>query len=368
MPQVIDPDLPEVENINATTDTQKSTKTLRIGVIGAGLIGKERLDAVQKLAARGHNIQIAGVYDANPELTDKAALAYDTKAYSSLDALLATSLDLTTIALPHDITVPVALKVLEGPGKVLVEKPMGRDLKEARLLFAHSGKRLHVGLNYRFYPGIRQAIQDMKAGRFGKIISVELHLGHGCSPGQDKTWKLQDDRAGGGALIDPGIHLLDLCTVMAPEGLEVRGGSSWSGYWNTGIEEEVNLVLQADKFAINVHVSIVHWRSEFRMTIRGTDGYGIVTGRNRSYGPQQYLVGPRWGWQNAPSQLASEQVVLESDGMDVFADEMQSMLFPSLECKTAEPASATANDALHVMELLHAIREKLGLRNSYSSN
>ena len=35
---------------------------------------------------------------------------------------------------------------------------------------------------------------------------------------------------------------------------------------------------------------------------------GVVTGRNRSYGPQQYIVGPRWGWQNAPSQLASEKL------------------------------------------------------------
>ena len=40
-------------------------------------------------------------------------------------------------------------------------------------------------------------------------------------PGQEKTWKLNEERAGGGCLIDPGIHLLDLCMLLAPDGLEV---------------------------------------------------------------------------------------------------------------------------------------------------
>jgi|GEM_PF-715593 len=366
MSNVIDPATEGVQAPVHQSAAQKPTRTIQVGIVGAGLIGRERLDAIKKLAARGYDVKIRGVFDANPELTTKAANDYSTMAYSSLDELLAAPHDLVTLALPHDITVPIALRALEGNSNVLVEKPMGRDLKEAKLLHAHGGNRLKVGLNYRFYPGIRQAIQDMQRGRFGKIISVELHLGHGCSPGQDKTWKLQDERAGGGALIDPGIHLLDLCAVMAPEGLEVAGGSSWSGFWNTGIEEEVNVILQANSFAINVHVSIVHWRSEFRMTIRGTDGYGIVTGRNRSYGLQNYIVGPRWGWQHAPNQLASETQVLQSDGMDVFADEMESMLFPTPDKPDAAPASATSADALRVMELLHAIRAKLNLRNSYS--
>ena len=338
----------------------------RVGVVGAGLIGRERLDAVKKLAAKGHPISIAGVYDASAELTQKAADEYGTKGHSSLESLLAENHDLVVVALPHDITVPIALKALEGKGDVLIEKPMGRDLKEATRLVEAGGSRLKVGFNYRFYPGIRKAIQDAKDGRFGDVIAVEFLLGHGCFPGQEKTWKLNDERAGGGCLIDPGIHLLDLCLLLAEDGLEVAGGSSWKGFWKTGIEEDVNLILRAKNFSISLHVSIVHWRSQFRMAVHGTEAYGVVTGRNRSYGPQQYMVGPRWGWQLAPSQAASEKIELETNWMDVFADEMEAMLYPAAGEQGAWPRSASSADAMRVMELLDAIRQKLDLRRQYS--
>ena len=338
---------------------------IKVGIVGTGLIGRERLEAVQKLAAKGLPVAIGGVFDASAELAQKAALEYKTQAHESLDALLAANYDLVVIALPHDITVEIALKALKGSGNVLIEKPMGRDLAEARRLIEAGGDRLKVGFNYRFYPGVRQAIKDARSGRFGELITIEFLLGHGCFPGQEKTWKLNEERAGGGCLIDPGIHLLDLCRLIAPEGLEVTGGSTWSGFWKTGIEEDVNLVLQGKGLSINLHVSIVLWRSVFRMAVHGTDGYGIVTGRNRSYGNQSYLTAPRWGWQSAASQAASEKVQLESNGMDVFADEMESLLFPAENEDAAWPRAATSAEALQVMVLLDQIREKLGLRREY---
>jgi len=208
-------------------------------------------------------------------------------------------------------------------------------------------------------------IEDARTKRFGDLISVDFELGHGCFPGQEKTWKLNQERAGGGCLIDPGIHLLDLCLLLAPEGLEVAGGASWSGFWKTGIEEDVTLVLRGRGFSISLHISIVLWRSVFRMAVHGTDGYGIVTGRNRSYGPQRYTVGPRWGWQSAPSQAASEKVELESDGSDVFVDEMEAILFPSENHKDQYCKPASSAEALKVMDLLDGVRKELGLRREY---
>jgi predicted dehydrogenase len=338
---------------------------IRVGVVGAGLIGHERLDAIKKLAAKGRPVSIAGVFDTSAELTKKSAADYETVAHNSLDSFLASDYDFVVVALPHDISVPVAIKALGGRGNVLIEKPMGRDLKEANQLIEAGGDRLHIGFNYRFYPGIRQAIIDARSGRFGDLITIEFLLGHGCFPGQEKTWKLNKVRAGGGCLIDPGIHLLDLCLLLAPDGLEVVGGSSWSGFWKTGIEEDVNLILREKSFSITLHVSIVHWRSLFRMAIHGTDGYGIVTGRNRSYGPQNYIVGPRWGWQSAPNQADAEKVELESNGMDVFVDEMEAILFPTSRGEESWPRPATSAEALRVMQLLDEIRAELGLSRDF---
>jgi predicted dehydrogenase len=340
----------------------------RVAVVGGGLIGRERLEAVRKLASRGRHIALAGVFDANKDQCEKSASDFETRPFASLDALLSDDPDWVVVALPHDIVVPVVHKVLQSRASLLLEKPMGRDLREARELFEAAGERLNVGFNYRYYPGVRKALQDVRAGRFGQIVNIEILLGHGCFPGQEKTWKLNAQRAGGGCLIDPGVHLLDLCLLLAPHGLEVAAGASWSGFWNTGIEEDVNLILSADGFSITLHISIVHWRSVFRLAINGTEGYGIVTGRNRSYGPQTYSVGPRWGWQSSTSQAASEKIEVESTGMDVFADEMEALLFQSPnDGGAAWPSPATSSEGLNVSDLLDRIRKHLDLRRQFSS-
>jgi predicted dehydrogenase len=200
------------------------------------------------------------------------------------------------------------------------------------------------------------------------LIAVEILLGHGCGPGQEKTWKLDEERAGGGCLIDPGIHLLDLCTQLFSSELKVAGGTTWSGFWNTGIEEEVSLVLSAKEVSVTLQISIVRWLSEFRMCIRGIDGYGVVTGRNRSYGPQKYVVGSRWGWRSAVSQAASEVLELESEGMDVFVQETEALLFPDEGDQQEWPRPASAAEGLRVMELLDDIRLHLGLRRVFSQS
>ena len=338
---------------------------IRAAVIGVGLIGRERLQALFSLKAEGQQIAIAGIYDSNQELCRSTALEFGTSVFGSVESLLQEDLDWVMIALPHDSAVQVALAALQSGASVLMEKPMGRDLNEAKKLVQCGGERLHVGFNYRFYEGISHAVRDIRRGRFGTVVSIEFVLGHGCAPGQQETWKLNELSAGGGCLIDPGVHLLDLCIQLAPNGIKALGGSSWRGFWNTGIEEEVSLLLQAGEFSINLRISLVAWRSTFLMRINGTDGYGIVTGRNRSYGKQRYTIGKRWGWREAESQAASEVVELEDDGLDVFKRETEALLFGSNR-KEEWPRIATAQDALEVMNLLDEIRSVLGLRRDYS--
>ena len=339
---------------------------IRVAVVGAGLIGKERLAALSALQAEGREGSIVGIYDANQDLCHAAAAEHSTAAYKSLEDLLALRPNWVMIALPHDVAVEATLQALDTGASVLIEKPMGRDLKEAELLAERGGDRLRVGFNYRFYKGISKVVKDVRDGRFGQLVSIDFQLGHGCAPGQEKTWKLNQQRAGGGCLIDPGVHLLDLCILLAPAGLKLVGGTAWSGFWNTGIEEEVSLIFQGDGFSITVRISLVAWRSTFLMRINGTDGYGVVTGRNRSYGKQEYLFGKRWGWRDAPTQAASEVVEVVDDGLDVFKKETEAILFGNNE-DSDWPRDANAKDALAVMRLLDEIREHLNLPRNYSA-
>jgi predicted dehydrogenase len=329
----------------------------RVVLLGAGLIGKERAEAVRILRGRGRPIELAGIFDPGVEAARKLTEAAGCKALDSPEGAWALKPDLCVIATPHDTAVGLTREALNKGQRVLVEKPLGRSLSEAESLAGLAGPgQLTVGCNYRFYAGIARAVEDLREGWFGSPISVSMVLGHGGSPGMEKTWKLDPARAGGGCLIDPGIHLLDLVNVINDfKQMSVLGVSTWQGFWKTGIEEESNVLLKsAAGFSASLQISIVRWRSIFRMEIHGESGYGIVNGRNRSYGRQTYVRGPRWGWQRARDQAASEELVVESDGNEVFADELDALLF---NAKGAKPCSS--EEAVQDMRLLEQCRASM---------
>jgi predicted dehydrogenase len=329
-----------------------------VNLIGAGLIGQERLKAVSKLRARGVPIRIGWVHDPyNPRLPELSA-EHQFKVEPQIERFLSQRADLVVVACPHDVATVQTCRALEAGHLVLLEKPLGRNLQETNLIAtaAKSGRGLFIGLNYRFMPGVSALAADWRAGRFGTLFSLRMQIGHGGKPSDEKTWKLDPVRCGGGALLDPGIHLLDLCSVLAGSEPEIREMASWQGFWKTGIEEDVQLMLRCGAINISLEISVVRWRSHFEIFALGTEGYGQVTGRGRSYGRQYYRRGRRWGWQSACNQAASEELIVDDACEDSFADELAACLdFPSTNA--IRPADLT--DGLRIMKLYQAIKARL---------
>jgi predicted dehydrogenase len=334
-----------------------------LGFVGVGLIGYERIKAFAALLSEGEPLQAAGVVDPyHPNVADRAA-SIRAPVLDSIDALIDAKPDIAVISVPHDTAHEVARALLAAGIRVLLEKPIGRTVREAEALAAceRYPRQLLIGHNYRFYKGVRALFADLRGGMFGTPISLSLVLGHGGSPDDVSGWKLDPVRAGGGCLIDPGIHLLDLASEAESGPLAVRGGNCWSGFWNTGIEEDCQLVLGGKTIpTINMNVSVVRWRSTFRIELLGTEGYGLVEGRGRSYGPQTYRRGVRWGWRAGRPQAETEELVVETSGDEVFVDEMRTMLRHQ-----PSPSIATAEEALQTMRLLRACRAELGLRDEF---
>lgn len=332
---------------------------IRIATVGLGLFGRDRLKAIDLLRHRGRAVELVGIHDPlSPEL-EAIAAQWDARACRNLDEVVALAPDLVIVSIPHDSAVAVTIRLLQAGLRVLMEKPLGRSLAEAHRIAAAASSpgQLWVGFNYRFYQGIAALMADIAAGRFGRPVGLSLLLGHGGSPKDATSWKLDPVRAGGGCLIDPGVHLLDLCRVAAGSSLQVVGGTTWGDFWRTGIEEECRLLLVGERIpSIEVAVSVVRWRSTFRMEFFGDEGYGLVEGRGRSYGPQCYRRGRRWGWQGGTSQAESEEAVLTSDGDDSLAAELDALLFPG-----TGPRPASMADAVDTMALLDRCRAVLGL-------
>ena len=322
----------------------------KVAVIGLGLIGLERLRAIKLLIDCGREIEITGIYDPFYKDIEKLAKEYNTKAYSDLNELIKTDPIWFFVAIPHDVAVDIVIELLKKDFNVLIEKPLGRSVQEAKKIIKaiRRPEQLYVGFNYRYYDCISLAMKDVQDGKFGPLISVDVVMGHGGSADLLNSWKLDPKRAGGGCILDPGIHLLDLCKIIANNNIKPISGLSWEGFWQTGIEEEAHILFECNGFIINLQVSIVKWRSTFILAIRGQEGYGIVSGRGRYYGRQSYIRGKRWGWLSGVSQRDSEELVLGTAADDSFTKELNALFFSEFH-NYLKPC--TAEEALETMEL-----------------
>ena len=97
-------------------------------------------------------------------------------------------------------------------------------------LAAGTSKPCYVGYSFLVLPTLRQAFARVADGYLGKLRSVDLIFAHGGHPKSGSEWKLQPEAAGGGVLVDPGVHVLDLALCFVPgANIDVARGAPGSG-------------------------------------------------------------------------------------------------------------------------------------------
>jgi len=305
------------------------------------------------LRARSNSeIEVVGVCD--PNLVDEISLAGSIN-FRNIEHLIEYRPDQVFLAVPHDIAFEIASQLLTEGISVHLEKPMGRNLSEAVILQSLAEQyngTLTIGFNYRYMAGVQQIVEDCRSGLFGELVRISLELGHGGSPSDRRSWKLDPIKAGGGCLIDPGVHLLDICNMVVATPRPVVC-QTWEGFWNTGIEEEAHVLMMSGKTLIDLAVSVVRWRSLFRIEVQGVEGYGRVDGRGRSYGIQTYFRGRRWAWQSGSTQAETEELVCTDDCLKSFELETADVLGISRTSRRF----GNGLDGLKTMQLLESIQK-----------
>jgi predicted dehydrogenase len=194
----------------------------RLGFLGVGWIGRHRMAAI--LAAG--EASAAAIADASPEACAEAAkLAAEAEVVGSLDALLDAGVEGVVIATPSALHAEQAIAALERGVAVFCQKPLGRTAAEATAVVdaARAADRLlAVDLSYRFTAGM-QAIRELAtAGALGRVHAVDLVFHNAYGP--DKPWFYDPGLAGGGCVMDLGVHLVDLAlwTLGFPKVADVQ--------------------------------------------------------------------------------------------------------------------------------------------------
>lgn len=181
---------------------------VRLGFVGLGWIGRKRLDALNAT----ESIEVAALADASDERLSNAADAYPSALRaSSLDELLSTDLDGVVIATPNAAHAEQALQCLSRGVPVFCQKPLATTAAAAHevLAAAQSANRL-LGIDfcYRHVKGMSTLRERISTGALGDITSMDLKFHNAYGP--DKQWCFDRAVAGGGCLLDLGVHLLDL--------------------------------------------------------------------------------------------------------------------------------------------------------------
>jgi predicted dehydrogenase len=140
-----------------------------------------------------------------------------------LNALLrdyGASLDAAFIITPHAFHHDQTVACLEAGLDVLLEKPMVMNAKEARSLIEtrdRTGKLLVVGFPGSLSPQIRLAVRLLRAGEFGRLLTMSGVVWQNWGPNTANTWRQKPELSGGGFLFDTGAHLLNTIVDLAGE-------------------------------------------------------------------------------------------------------------------------------------------------------
>ena len=182
---------------------------LRLGIVGCGAVTQQyHLPAV---AASG-DVELVALVDPVLERARRLAGIYGAALVSRDHETLAGAVDAAIVAVPNRLHAPIASALLSAGVHVLVEKPLARTTAECDEIAAAGvagGATAAVGHDFRHFPIATLAWTLIGDGLLGKVLEVDMRQGTGGRWPYASGYVLAQE-AGGGVLIDFGVHMLDL--------------------------------------------------------------------------------------------------------------------------------------------------------------
>lgn len=266
--------------------------TLGVAIVGAGAIGSRRA------ATAAVDSRLVVVADVDTKRAAVLAARHGGRHTSDWqDAVRDPEVDIVAVCTPNKYLAPISIAALRAGKHVLSEKPMCRNGSEAAEIatVARSGGRVFkVGFTLRFHPAVRKMRELCANGEIGPLFFVNCAYGHGGRAGYEREWRGDPELAGGGELLDQGVHLIDLCRWILGE-LVVEAAVTRRWYWEISpLEDNALILLRGSKGEVaSIHSSWTMWKNRFAFEVVGRDGYARVDGLGGSYGPEILTVGRR---------------------------------------------------------------------------
>jgi len=198
-----------------------SDRQLRVGLIGAGGIGRTHLSSYERV----REAQIVAVTDINEEVARAAAQQVGAEVFRSVEQMLERSeLDAVDICTPPVTHLDAALPAIEKGLHVLCEKPLAHHPDAARKMVQAAdakGVKLMTAFCHRFHPPIVALKRLIDAGELGEVVMFRNRFA-GPFKGVEERWFSDKEVAGGGVLMDTSVHSIDLFRFLVGEVARVQ--------------------------------------------------------------------------------------------------------------------------------------------------
>jgi len=264
---------------------------LRVGIAGYGSTGQIRrrhIDTHERL-------QTVAYCDAT--LDELGTDPDGVRRYSNYEQLLEEDLDILFVCLWNDVAPAATIAGLERGLHVFCEKPPGRtveDIEAVRAVEAeHPGQKLKYGFNHRYHDSVRDALQIIRSADLGRVLDLNGIYGKSKMVRFDQDWRTKREIAGGGILLDQGIHMVDMMRLFAGDFVHINSHVS-NGFWCHDVEDNAWALMRTeDDIVALLHSSATQWRHRFRLEITLSEGALILSGilsSSRSYGVETLTV------------------------------------------------------------------------------
>lgn len=255
---------------------------MRIGVIGAGVIGELRALSV----ASNDSTELVFLVDVDQARGKSIADRLKTAAAADFREAIGTHRpDAVIVSSPVHLHEEMCQAAFDQGCHVLCEKPLSNSFASSRRIYdaaVTASRTLAVGFNFRFYPCMRFVRDCVRDGRLGELDHVRVFGGHDGLANFRQDWMYRAELSGGGAMMDIGIHLTDLARFLVGEIAEVSAVTTNAVWQVPGSEDNAMAVLTtATGLPVSYHATWNEW-TRYRVQV---DVYGRLGMARGSYAP-----------------------------------------------------------------------------------
>lgn len=335
---------------------------IKWGVIGCGGIAYRRTIPGMMLS---ENSELVAVMDTNFEAAVKTKEEFGAKyAFDKFEDLLALEeIDAVYIATPVFCHKEQAIAAAKAGKHILLEKPMGLTIEESKEISEfckENGVKLGVGLMMRFSAYHQKMKEIISQGALGDIVSMRAQLT--CwYPEIPGNWRQNKALSGGGALMDMGIHCIDLLQYISGTKAEKVSCFAGNQTFNYSADDSAALLMKMDNGAtayVDANFNIPDNAARCRIEFYGTKGSILAEGTISQVetGKIELTVSDDSAGYNAQQNREEERGTSNVEVVTGNMYEKEISSFANAIINNTEP-EITADDAIFVQKIVEKAYE-----------